>query len=85
MGEDMRKQEKELLEYIKSKLLKEKNTTLTASTKLFEEGFIDSMNILDLIGFVEKKIGKKLNSEEIIMKNFKSVSTIINAFLNEKK
>lgn len=40
------------------------------------EGIIDSMNILELVMFVEEQFGVKVEDEEIIPDNFDSVSRI---------
>lgn len=50
-------------------------------TLLFEEKIIDSINILDLIGYVEKHLGRKLTEEELLMSNFKTVRIITDTFL----
>src|SRR5690348_5168809 len=75
--------EQELLQFIKKSLLKNKNLTVKPDTLFFREKILDSMNILDLIGYVEKHLGRRLKDEEIIMSNFQSVSAITKAFGDE--
>jgi acyl carrier protein len=41
-----------------------------------EEGIIDSMNVMELIMFVEEKFGLEVADEEIVPDNFDSVSKI---------
>ena len=71
--------ENELLAFINRKLLNVRNS-LNTKSKLFEDGYIDSMKILDLIAFVEKKLGKQINDSEMVMKNFSSVKKISDKF-----
>ena len=40
------------------------------------------MNILYLIGYVEKAIGRRLTDDEIVMSNFRTVRVIANTFLH---
>lgn len=76
-------QEKELVVFITESLIKKGGATKVApDTLLFKERLLDSMNILDLIGYVEKKIGRRLKDEEIVMTNFQSARAMINAFSN---
>ncbi len=76
-------QEKDLIGFIAGSLIKKRGEAKVApDTLLFKERLLDSMNILDLIGYVEKKIGRRLKDEEIVMTNFQSARAIINAFSN---
>lgn len=77
-------QEKELMDFIKKFLLKKGNVVeITSETLLFKERLLNSMNILDLIGYIEKKIGRRLKDEEIIMTNFQSVKVMTSVFFHE--
>lgn len=40
------------------------------------------MNILYLIGYVEKALGRRLTDDEIVMSNFRTVRVIAHTFLN---
>lgn len=48
-----------------------------------EEGIIDSMNVMELIMFVEETFGVEATDEEIIPDNFDSVNKIA-AFIRRK-
>jgi len=48
-----------------------------------EEGIIDSMNVMELILFVEEKFGLEVADEEIVPDNFDSVSKIA-AYIRRK-
>jgi acyl carrier protein len=72
--------QEELLEFVRSVLLEDKGAGITADTLLFKEQLLDSMNILHLIGYVEKSLNRRLADEEIVMSNFQSVGAIADAF-----
>ena len=46
------------------------------NASFLEEGIIDSMNVMELITFVEEKFGVEVADEEIVPDNFDSVSKI---------
>lgn len=69
----------ELIEFIKN-ISKDKKMTINPDTLLFKEKILDSMNILDLMGFIEKRLGRRLNDEEIVMENFESALKLTERF-----
>ena len=73
-----------LLNHVKE-ISKDKLKEINATTPLFKDKILDSMNILDLIAYIQKKIGRKLDDSEIVMSNFKDVKTIVEVFINEKR
>ena len=70
-----------LLDFVRRRLLKQQGVQVDADTPLFERKLIDSINILYLIGYVEKALGRRLTDDEIVMSNFRSVRVIANTFL----
>ena len=70
-----------LLDFVRRRLLKQKGVLIDADTPLFERKLIDSINILYLIGYVEKSVGRRLTDDEIVMSNFRSVRVITSTFL----
>jgi acyl carrier protein len=70
-----------LLDFVRRRLLKQKGVRVDADTPLFESKLIDSINILYLIGYVEKALGRRLTDDEIVMTNFRTVRVIGNTFL----
>lgn len=61
-----------------------KRARIGADTPLFETRLVDSMNILRLIGYLEKRRGRRLRSDEIVMSNFRTVRTMAERFLHER-
>lgn len=74
--------ERELIAFIRTKLMPgyEEGVVLGPDTPLFEDGLINSINILALIGFVEFGVGRRLDDSEILMPNFRSVRAIVSTF-----
>jgi acyl carrier protein len=69
-----------LLNYINGELLRDPTHRAAADTPLFEDGWIDSLKILQLIAFVELMVGRTIPDEEIVMKNFQTVTVIVEHF-----
>lgn len=55
-----------------------------ADTPLFETGLIDSLQILELIAFVESSLEIAIPDRAITLANFRSIRAISDAFLEEK-
>ena len=70
-----------LLDFVRRRMLKQKTVLVDPDTPLFERKLIDSINILYLIGYVEKALGRRLTDDEIVMSNFRSVRVIASTFL----
>lgn len=69
-----------LLAYINGVLLKDSHRSAGADTLLFADGWIDSLKILQLIAYLEILCGHGIPDEEIVMKNFATVRTIVEHF-----
>ena len=78
-GVNLKNNMKKLIEFIKN-ISKDKKVVLNPDTLLFKEKVLDSMNILDLLGFIEKQLGRRLKDEEIVMSNFESARKIEEIF-----
>ena len=75
------REEEALIAFVTTELLKERNVTITATTPLFEDRLIDSMNILRLIAYIEANRGRRLDDNEIVMSNFQTVRIMVRCFL----
>ncbi len=49
-----------------------------------EEGIVDSLNVMDLVFFIEEKFSVKVEDREIVPDNFDSVSKLA-AFISRKQ
>ena len=47
---------------------------------LFENNFLDSLKVLDLINFLEKKIKKKISPTKVNQKSFSTIRDIAKIF-----
>jgi acyl carrier protein len=50
---------------------------LDDDTKLFSGGLIDSLTVMDLVGYVERQIGKRIPAADITLNNFDSIAQIV--------
>ena len=73
-------EEAALVRFIQDSLLNDRAIRITPETRLFEERILDSMNILHLLGYVERRLRRRLTDDEIVMANFQSVRAMVAAF-----
>jgi acyl carrier protein len=52
-------------------------------TLIFEQGIMDSMGFISIIGFIEDKFSVSPSTEELIEENFESINAITN-FIQRK-
>jgi acyl carrier protein len=73
--------ERRLLEFVRRTLVgSDSAIVVDEDTRLFEEGIVNSLRILDLIAFVEKETKTRIPDEAIRLANFRSVRAIAAAF-----
>jgi acyl carrier protein len=70
-----------LVDFVNHELLEGRGITVDSDTPLFEDGRIDSLNILRLIAFLETRRGREIPDREIVMNRFKNLKTIAESFL----
>ncbi len=69
--------EEEIKDYISKNILFSKNGyPYPNDMSLLEEGIIDSMNVLELVTFVEQAFGVNVEDADIVPENFDSVSNL---------
>ncbi|TLN27759.1 acyl carrier protein [bacterium] len=54
-------------------------------TSFLENGIVDSMNVLELVMFVEQKFGVKVQDSEIVPDNFDSVARLADFVRRKQK
>jgi acyl carrier protein len=62
--------------YIAEELMFSKEYAYPDNASFLNEGIIDSMNVLQLVLFVEKRFDLKVDDSEIVPENFDSVSQL---------
>lgn len=58
---------------------------VTADTRLFAEGIISSIKVLDLIAWTERAIGREIADVDIRLDNFRTVERIAEVFVKEEQ
>ncbi len=53
------------------------NGPLNDNDSFFDNGIIDSIGVLELVGFIEKKFDIKVDDEELIPDNLDSINSIL--------
>lgn len=54
-------------------------------TKLFSTGLLDSFSMVELVAFLEKKIGSKIKAMDITLENFDSIENILQFVINKSE
>jgi len=72
-----------LTKYIETELAKGRKTNIKPSDDLLSEGIIDSLGILQLVGFIEEEFNIVIADEDVVLENFQSISAL-DEFLNTK-
>jgi acyl carrier protein/D-alanine--poly(phosphoribitol) ligase subunit 2 len=73
----------ELLDYVSEKANVDRSQLATDSP-LFSSGILDSMSVLELTAFVEKKARIRFSAAEISLENLDSVDRIL-SFVDSKR
>ena len=71
-----------LVAFVSRELVRDCSVAIDADTPLFEDGLIDSLNILQLIAFVEARRGRAIPDREIVMDRFRTPRAIAESFLS---
>lgn len=73
--------ESALLRFVKERLLGNgSGAAVTAETPLFEQGYLNSIRVLDLIAFLERSLGRRIPDRAVKLANFRSIRAIAQAF-----
>ncbi len=76
--------EARLMTYIQESALGESRQTVTEDSPLLDSGIVDSTGILELVSFIEKEFGVRIQDEEIVPEHFDTVRSIA-AFIATKR
>jgi acyl carrier protein len=69
--------------FVKDQLLDDHKVEISKETSLFQERLLDSLNLLNLIGFLENKFSIKIHPAEITPANIDTIHNIT-AFIDQK-
>ena len=56
---------------------------LTSELSLLESGIIDSLGVLDIVGFIEEQFGIEVQDDEMVAENFDSIGALT-LFVNRR-
>jgi acyl carrier protein len=65
-----------LIGYVKQELMRGRNANLTEDTDLLGAGIIDSLGVLQLVAFVDERLGVQIPDEDVTYENFHSVRAL---------
>jgi acyl carrier protein len=66
-----------LIAFIQAKLVGEERAfEVDASTRLIDGDLIDSMGLMQIIGFIEEQTGVRIPDEEVLPENFQTVASM---------
>ena len=67
----------ELASFIEKNLVGEdRRLSITDKTPLIEDGIIDSMGLMQIVGFLEERTGVRVPDDEVTPDNFETVEAI---------
>jgi acyl carrier protein len=72
--------EQQLIDYFKDNA----GVDITPDTPLAEEGVVDSMGVMELLGFVESAFGVTPEMDDLTVENFGTVNDIKNFVLSKR-
>ena len=65
-----------LMDYIRSNLIRDRKSNISPDDDLPANGTIDSLGILQLVAFVDERLGIRVPDEDVTYDNFHSVSAL---------
>ena len=57
---------------------------LTSDLSLLESGIVDSLGVLDLVGFIEEEFGIQAEDDDLVPENFDSIEALTR-FVTERR
>jgi acyl carrier protein len=66
-----------LMEYIKNDIMRNPNAKLSGDQDLLGSGVLDSLAILQVVGFIDEQFGIQVPDEDVIFENFQSVDALV--------
>jgi 2-hydroxymuconate-semialdehyde hydrolase len=75
----------ELVAYIKKEFVEDPDEEINETTPLISSGLIDSLSIISLVAFIDKKFGVKIPDEKGTVENFETITKIIDTINEFKK
>lgn len=74
----------QIREFVRSRFPLARNLEFDDEDSLLDAGVIDSLGILDLVGFLEETFGIQASDEDLNPENFDSIATLVR-FVESKR
>lgn len=71
----------ELLKLINSEITLDPSTPVQGETDLLLTGLVDSMGVVEIVGWMEERLGVEIDPIDVVLENFQTVDLMI-AFLD---
>lgn len=71
-------------DFIKQRFPLASSKGLTQDLSLLDSGIVDSLGILDLVGFIEEQFGIEAQDEDLVPENFDSIAALTR-FVKERR
>jgi acyl carrier protein len=84
MEVSLEREREKLRKFILAKFPIAKSKGLEDSSRLLEEGILDSMGVLELVTYLQEDHGIPIDDEELVPENFASIDAI-SAFMEAKR
>ena len=75
----------ELIDYIMKEFVEDPDEEIDETTPLISSGLIDSLSVVSLVAFIDKRFGVKNPDEKGTVENFETVTKIIETINEFKK
>ena len=73
-----------LYRFIKERFPLARSKELTGELSLLDSGIVDSLGILDLVGFIEEQFGIVAEDDDLVPENFDSIDSLVR-FVRERR
>ncbi len=71
-------------EFIKQRFPLASSKELTQEMSLLDSGIVDSLGVLDLVGFIEEQFGIEAQDDDLVPENFDSIGSLTR-FVRERR
>ena len=63
--------------FVKERFPLAQSEDLTRESSLLDSGIVDSLGILDLVGFLEERFGIEAQDDDLVPDNFESIDSLV--------
>ncbi len=66
-----------LMDFIENEITKGRIKNISSSDDLLSAGILNSLGILQLVAFIDEKMGVQIPDEDVVFENFQSIDAIV--------